>query len=426
MTLHIFGSNSIGPGTRVDLQITDEAFVSQGVTVASTDGRAIIGDGSFHVVEVAGTVFGDYSAIWLGNDSAVDSFQRVLIGQNAYVGSTGYTVALQGQNSTAVNRGMVSGLIGFFMGGVGDDQSNLTNFGTITGELDAILRIEGSTERLVIANHGAIICGAYGPDNYALDSNFSNAQEVLRNRGVVVGDVDFGLGDDIYDGRGGMIEGTVFGRAGKDVFFAGETIESFDGGAGIDTLNLRSSAGGRVDLSGAGSGTGVARGDSYVDVEIVLGSNSGADVVIGSSADNTLSGFGGADALDGRAGRDVLEGGGEADTLTGGAGNDRFQFRELTDAGDVITDFSGVVANNDQFRISAAGFGGGLVAGALAASQFQARADTLAQDADDRFIFRTTDATLWFDVNGSAAGGLTLVADLQAGAVVTAGDIILF
>lgn len=112
MTLHIFGSNSIGPGTRVDLQITDEAFVSQGVTVASTDGRAIIGDGSFHVVEVAGTVFGDYSAIWLGNDSAVDSFQRVLIGQNAYVGSTGYTVALQGQNSTAVNRGMVSGLIG--------------------------------------------------------------------------------------------------------------------------------------------------------------------------------------------------------------------------------------------------------------------------------------------------------------------------
>jgi hypothetical protein len=54
------------------------------------------------------------------------------------------------------------------------------------------------------------------------------------------------------------------------------------------------------------------------------------------------------------------------------------------------------------------------------------RADNLAQDADDRFVFRTTDATLWFDSNGSAAGGLTLVADLQAGATVTSADILLY
>jgi Ca2+-binding RTX toxin-like protein len=150
------------------------------------------------------------------------------------------------------------------------------------------------------------------------------------------------------------------------------------------------------------------------------GSKSGADTLIGSTAANVLSGLGGADALRGGGGADRLLGGAGSDTLTGGAGGDTFQFNALTDAGDIILDFSNAAGNNDQFRISAAGFGGGLVVGVLAAGQFQARADTLAQDADDRFIFRTTDATLWFDVNGNLAGGLTQIADLQAGAVVTA------
>ena len=80
---------------------------------------------------------------------------------------------------------------------------------------------------------------------------------------------------------------------------------------------------------------------------------------------------------------------------------------------------------HDALSVSAAGFGGGLAAGALAASQFQNRADNLAQDATDRFVFRTTDATLWFDSNGSGAGGLTLLADLQAGVALTSADILL-
>ena len=55
-----------------------------------------------------------------------------------------------------------------------------------------------------------------------------------------------------------------------------------------------------------------------------------------------------------------------------------------------------------------------------------ARADNRAQDADDRCIFRTTATTLWFNENGNVAGGLVMVANLQASAVVTAADIDLF
>ena len=49
----------------------------------------------------------------------------------------------------------------------------------------------------------------------------------------------------------------------------------------------------------------------------------------------------------------------------------------------------------------------------------------VAEDIDTRFIFRTTDETLWFDKNGSRAGGLTLIADLQNNAAVSHDDILL-
>jgi Ca2+-binding RTX toxin-like protein len=157
-----------------------------------------------------------------------------------------------------------------------------------------------------------------------------------------------------------------------------------------------------------------------------LSGAAGDDHLHGQGGGDRLSGGGGDDRLKGREGEDWLKGGAGQDTLTGGIDSDAFVFGAPSEGGDVITDFGKVPFNNDYFRINATGFGGGLVAGTtLDASRFQVRDDNIAQDSDDRFIFRTTDATLWFDSNGNAAGGLTMVADLQAGATVTAGDILL-
>lgn len=54
-----------------------------------------------------------------------------------------------------------------------------------------------------------------------------------------------------------------------------------------------------------------------------------------------------------------------------------------------------------------------------------ARADNLAQDLTDRLIFRTTDTTLWCDGNDNVAGGLTLLADFQDGAVMRFQDMLI-
>lgn len=68
---------------------------------------------------------------------------------------------------------------------------------------------------------------------------------------------------------------------------------------------------------------------------------------------------------------------------------------------------------------------GGIRAGIRAATQFQSRADNIAQDADDRFIYRTTDQTVWFDADGRGAGAAAQIAGPQAGAAVTADDFLL-
>ena len=157
----------------------------------------------------------------------------------------------------------------------------------------------------------------------------------------------------------------------------------------------------------------------------VTGSRVGNDQITGDAAANQMRGQGGADSLVGGGGADILVGGVGIDVLWGGADNDRFHFNAVAEGGDIISDFGAAGGNDDSIALQVAGFGGGLVAGALLASQFISRADNLAQDANDRFIFRTTDQTLWFDVDGTGVGGPRLIADLQAGAVLTAADILL-
>ena len=68
----------------------------------------------------------------------------------------------------------------------------------------------------------------------------------------------------------------------------------------------------------------------------------------------------GNDELVGGAGDDTLIGGLGADTLTGGAGHDHFVYQSAAEGGDTIKDFA---VAEDSLNFSAAGFGGGLVAG---------------------------------------------------------------
>lgn len=145
------------------------------------------------------------------------------------------------------------------------------------------------------------------------------------------------------------------------------------------------------------------------------------NVIAGGSRNDQLNGFAGDDSLNGGAGNDGLVGGSGRDRLSGGWGADRFVYRNLTDGGDWIRDFGGA----DVFVFEGANFGLGNYAGSLRGWNFRSGSSNLAIDANDRFIYRTTDDTLWFDSNGNTAGGLTLIADLATDFRLTTGDILI-
>lgn len=104
--------------------------------------------------------------------------------------------------------------------------------------------------------------------------------------------------------------------------------------------------------------------------------------------------------------------------MTGGGGADTFAFTTSLVAGnvDTITDFS---AAHDRIRLSSAIFTAIVGTGTLSAAQFTANASGTAQDADDRIIYETDTGKLFYDSNGSTAGGVTQFAILAPGLALT-------
>lgn len=154
---------------------------------------------------------------------------------------------------------------------------------------------------------------------------------------------------------------------------------------------------------------------------------SGNDTIAGNFGDNDLDGRGGADKINGRGGQDLLTGGEGHDKLTGGAGSDGFVYRFIESAGaDKITDFGG----NDVLFFEKPAYGAiGREAdgtGLVDSKNFVARGDNAAQDANDFFIFRKSDHSLWFDADGNGADDAIQIAVFNNGANITAGDLFIF
>lgn len=146
---------------------------------------------------------------------------------------------------------------------------------------------------------------------------------------------------------GGDGDDDLNGGDGKDTLIGGAGADNFDGGDGnADIVSYKDAAEGvTVDLATGGT-AGEAAGDTYVNVEMVYGTQFD-DTITGDEANNRLVGFDGNDTLDGADGNDTLIGGLGGDTLTGGTGFDVFlmdgQFND-----DVITDFTAGTGLGDR------------------------------------------------------------------------------
>lgn len=415
-------ANSVGAGVRILALNFESIFVTEGTVVGSTTGTAVVANGGDHLVAVDGTLIGHDSGLLIGHFGGSDN--EVVVGQTGTIRGEFAGINVESSSSHIVNNGEIYGFNkGLSIAASQASFDTIVNNGLISGGTAMSYSSAVSGSVLNMINHGAMIAGTSGIAYFAIGT----ADETIRNTGEIFGVILFGAGNDTYDGRGGEIDSTVSGQTGNDTFIAGRSVETFDGGDGTDLLDFSRSGGVIVSLDNSVDGTRGAEDDTYLNIEMLLGSRTGADELYGDGGNNLLWGQGGADALSGGLGADRLSGGTDKDQLTGGGGNDTIVFNGLGDCGDTIADFSGLVGNDDVVWIKAAAFGGGLVAGvALAAGQFQTGAGHAALGANVRFIYDTATTSLWYDVNGNAAGGLTMVADLQDAASFGISDVVLF
>jgi Ca2+-binding RTX toxin-like protein len=194
------------------------------------------------------------------------------------------------------------------------------------------------------------------------------------------------------------------------------------GMAGNDTY-IVANAGDVVDESVAGS-SGFDRVQSALtvnlwDVNDVRGT---VEMAVLTGAGNVnASGNAVNNLIVGNAGNNVLNGGFGNDILRGLGGSDTFFFSTALSAihnVDRIDDFS---VPADTIRLENNIFTG-LSAGVLEANAIHIGA--AAADASDRIVYNSTTGALSFDADGSAAGGATQFATLDAGLGLTNVDFV--
>ena len=402
----------------------------------------------------------------LGNDTYyVDDIGDIVIeaagqGIDGVLVAGGITYVLR-TGSEIENLQSISGALAVKL--VGNELNNHI----VGGEGADILEGRAGDDTLIGGTGVDKMTGGAGNDTYYVDQGTDSVKEFAgEGNDTVYTSVSFtlkaGIEVEVLHANGGgnlTLVGNEFGNSitgggGADTLKGGGGADMLDGGAGADKLfggdgDDSYAVGDADDLITEAIGDGNDTG--YFDTNFTL--RSGVELenmyvggfgigraLTGNELGNNIHGADGADVLKGGGGGDTLAGGGGNDNLRGGAGADRLAgglgFDQLYGEADTDTfvfdtapgpadrdniwDF---VSGEDTIEISAAVFGGGLVAGALDSGAFVRNTTGRAEDAQDRFIFDTDVGRLYFDANGSLGGaGPQLVAVFVNGSGPQAGD----
>ncbi len=197
-------------------------------------------------------------------------------------------------------------------------------------------------------------------------------------------------GTAVINGTGNALDNIIYGNTAGNIINGGAGNDFLNGQAGNDTL-----------IGGLGNDIYIVDfvGDVVTETSALTTEvdtvRSSVSYTLGANVENlTLLGSVATNAI-GNALNNVIAGNVLSNNLTGGAGVDTFVLSKTSV--DTITDF----AANEKLQISASAFGGGLNVGNLAANQILVGAGaTAATTTAQRFIFNTTDKSLYFDVDG--------------------------
>jgi Ca2+-binding RTX toxin-like protein len=356
---------AVDPGQDTTLTIETAGEVRVESTVADADSPAIgvwsyagpfrlVNHGAIEV-ESSGTAFG--AARLLGGPNPQGArFENLGLVHVTSTGAAATGFAAEGADFTNTSRIEVVGATAATGVRLGDGPDvSLFNSGTITAQVSnggaqsvgVLWSFHSNDSGIRFDNEGQIE-GDYAlkVENLALsataDRYFNDGVMIgkvdlglnyssLTNGGRIYGAVDLGAGDDVYDGREGMVTGMVSGGDGADSLAGGGGFDNFQGNAGRDT----ESGGAGDDWVVGGKDNDSLSGDDGGD--LVYG-NIGNDTCDGGAGNDIVRGGQDNDSLNGGAGDDFVSGDKGDDTMVGGAGADIFH--TFGDAGiDLVMDF---------------------------------------------------------------------------------------
>ncbi|MGK9237113.1 calcium-binding protein, partial [Inquilinus limosus] len=309
------GVDILDGGTGADM--ISHLHSSEGVTVDLAAGR---GSG--------GTAEGDF---YSGMEHIEGSdWDDVLVGNHAdnrLLGSEGSDILSGGDGNDVLIGGSAADLL---VGGVGSDTVSYA-------DADISDDLQGVTINLKLGR------GAGGEAEGDIYQDIEHAEGSFWDDMLIGNDganrLNGGSGNDQLCGGAG--DDLLVGGGGDSIFGGGDAI---DGGAGMDTVSYADSYGDvMVDLAAGRGAGGTAAGDTYRDVENI----------VGSGHDDVLIGGGSANQLDGGGGDDLLDGGGGADHLRGGAGADCFVYTSTGDSTAADPDLIHDLTSEDRLDLSA-------------------------------------------------------------------------
>lgn len=260
------------------------------------------GDTYINMQDVIGSDFND---IIYGDGSFINQLQGQAGNDIIYAANAGYSVLIGGSGADDIHGGVGGG--GYLI-----DYETATVGVTASMENPSINTGDAAGDRYFNL-FGRDLAGS--PFNDVLYGDAGNNN--------IIGDPDV-----LVYGRTGSDQ--LFGGAGDDTLDGGGQGDVLNGGSGIDAAAYTSAqAGVQAYLGNAGANTGDAQGDTYTDVESLIGS-AYVDVLGGDQGNNGLFGEAGADILQGGLGDDLLQGGAGADQLDGGEGFDLAVYADST------------------------------------------------------------------------------------------------
>jgi len=343
-------------------------------TVSSAGGDGVQSVFDFSTLNNQGFIIsGDESSegvLMLGKNSLLSN------AAGARIFGTGEGVHMDGDGATVDNSGSIESL-GFDAVVFGTEASHatFTNNGSIFGRFDGVGMFSAS-DGGIIRNAGTI---ASADDGIVVET-VAGGRTVIDNSGLIEGDstaIVVNLGGINLDNRGTIAGGIFVGSSAPDnaiIANHGRILGQVELGDGNDLFDGRGGA-----------------------AEEVFGGNGDNTLIGGKRADTFFTGDGN-DRLIGGAGSDTLEGGGGHDTLTGGAGRDQFRFADAPLANlnlERITDFT---PNVDKLVLDDHSFAGLGKDGVLASSKFHLGA--AAAHAGDRIIYNPDNGFLFYDPDG--------------------------